>query len=146
MFKRILVAVDGSHRALKALDKAIEFQQLTGAELLLLCVYKHHSLFESSLSMAPPSDLQIPDEALSEHAKNIVEQAKEHAMQRGVKLVRGFVKGGRPSTAIVNFAESREVDLIVMGASGTHTEKDGLFLGSVAHRVTGRGSCPTMVV
>ncbi|WP_194435208.1 universal stress protein [Vibrio fluminensis] len=146
MFKRILVAVDGSFSALNALDKAIELQRLTGCELFLLSVYKHHSLFESSLSMVRPDDLQIPDQALSEYAKCIVEQAKQHAKDQGVEQIRGFVKGGRPSQTIIKFSKEKEVDLIVMGASGTHTGKDGMFLGSVSHRVAGHASCPTMVV
>lgn len=51
MFKRILAAVDGSKTSLKALDKAIELQKLIpDAEIYILCVYKHHSLFEASLS------------------------------------------------------------------------------------------------
>ena len=49
MFKRILAAVDGSKTSLKALDKAIELQKLIpDAEIYILCVYKHHSLFEAS--------------------------------------------------------------------------------------------------
>ena len=89
MFKRILVAVDGSVTALDALDKAIELQQLTKqqdseAEIYLLCVYKHHSLFEASLSMVRPDDMQIPDQALTEYARDVVDQAKKHALKRGV--------------------------------------------------------------
>ncbi|WP_025739375.1 universal stress protein [Salinivibrio socompensis] len=146
MFKRILVAVDGSYSALNALDKALELQKLTDAELYLLCVFKHHSLFEASLSMVRPDRLQIPDQTLSEYARNIVEQAKQHAYENGGENVRGFVKGGRPSKTIIKFAKSKEVDLIVMGAHGTHSDKDGMFLGSVSHRVAGRSHCPTMVV
>lgn len=146
MFQRILVAVDGSYSAISALDKAIELQKLTGAELFLLSVYKHHSLFESSLSMVRPDDLQIPDQALSEYARCIVEQAKQHALNKGVEQVRGFVKGGRPSQTIINFAKDKEIDLIVLGACGAHSGKDGMFLGSVSHRVAGHAHCPAMVL
>ncbi|MDZ7810341.1 MAG: universal stress protein [Arhodomonas sp.] len=96
MFHRILVAVDGSKKALGALDKAIALQQLTGAEIFLLCVFKHHSLFEASLSMGRPQEMQIPDEALKEFARNVVEHAKQHASEKGAINVRGFVEGGRP--------------------------------------------------
>ena len=53
MFKQS-AAVDGSKTSLKALDKAIELQKLIpDAEIYILCVYKHHSLFEASLSGGP---------------------------------------------------------------------------------------------
>ena len=145
MFKRILVAVDGSRRALSALDKAIDLQKLTGAEIYLLCVFKHHSLFEASLSMVRPQDIQIPDEALKEFARDVVEHAKMHAKDQGATAVRGFVKGGRPSKTIAEFAKEHGVDLIIVGTHGTHS-KDGMILGSVAHRVTSAATCPVMVV
>lgn len=146
MFKKILVAIDGSKSAIKALDRAVELQALTGAELYLICVYKHHSLFEASLSMVRPSDIQIPDQALSEFAKEVVEHAKKHALERGAKGVRGFVKGGKPSKIIVAFASDNGFDLIVVGSRGTHSDKDGMILGSVSHRVASMARCATLVV
>ena len=147
MFKRILVAVDGSKTSLKALNKAIDLQKLIPeAEIYILCVYKHHSLFEASLSMVRPQELQIPDQALSEYARDVVEYAKQYALQLGAPSVRGFEKGGRPSKAIVKFAKQHEVDLIVVGSRGTHSDKDGMILGSVSQRVASMAKCPTLVV
>lgn len=146
MFKKMLVAIDGSRVALKALEKAIEIQQLTGGEIYLLCIYKHHSLFQASLSIGRPDDLQISDDALSQYAKEVVEHAKQYAKDHGAVKVRGFVKGGRPSKMIVNFAKDKNIDLIVMGSRGTHSDKDGMLLGSVTHRVASLAKCPTLVV
>lgn len=146
MFNKILVAIDGSKVALKALEKAIEIQQLTNGEIYVLCVYKHHSLFQASLSIGRPDDLQISDDALSQYAKEVIEHAKEYAKDHGAAKVRGFVKGGRPSKMIVNFAKDKDIDLIVMGSRGTHSDKDGMLLGSVTHRVASQARCPTLVV
>lgn len=146
MFKNILVPVDGSEGALAALEKAVDLQKLTGAELMLLCVYKHHSLFEASLSMVRPDNIQIPDDALKEYATEVAEQAKNRATELGSKKVRAFVKGGRPSKTIVKFAKSKDVDLIVMGSRGTNGDVEGYFMGSVSQRVASRAKCPTLVV
>ncbi|WP_203298892.1 universal stress protein [Marinobacter sediminum] len=146
MFKRILVAVDGSKTSLKAMDKAIELQQLTDAEIYLLCVYKHHSLFEASLSIGRPPGMDIPDKVLSEYAKEVVNHAKDLAKSHGATKVRGFVKGGRPSKVIIKFAQDKEADLIVVGTKGTHSDKDGILLGSVSHRVASNAKCPVLVV
>jgi nucleotide-binding universal stress UspA family protein len=147
MFNRILVAVDGSRTSLKALDKAIELQKLIpAAEIFILCVYKHHSLFEASLSIGRPNDMDIPDKVLSQYAKDVVNHAKELAVEHGATKVRGFVKAGRPSKVIVRFAKEKEADLIVVGTKGTNSDKDGVFLGSVSHRVASNAKCPVLVV
>ncbi|MEE3168989.1 MAG: universal stress protein [Pseudomonadota bacterium] len=146
MFKRILVAVDGSKTSLRALDKAIELQKLTDAEIYIICVYKHHSLFEASLSIGRPQEMDIPDKVLSEYAKEVVNHAKELAKEHGATKLRGFVKGGRPSKVIVKFAQDKEADLIVVGTRGTHSDKDGMILGSVSHRVASHAKCPVLVV
>lgn len=147
MFKRILVAVDGSKTSLKALDKAVDFQKLIPeAEIYILCVYKHHSLFEASLSIGRPADMDIPDKVLSEYAKEVVNHAKELAKKHGATKVRGFVKAGKPSRVIIKFAEDKEADLIVLGTKGTNNDKDGIFLGSVSHRVASHAKCPVLVV
>ncbi len=146
MFKRILVAVDGSKTSLRALDKAIELQKLPDAEIYIICVYKHHSLFEASLSIGRPQEMDIPDKVLSEYAKEVVNHAKELAKEHGATKLRGFVKGGRPSKVIVKFAQDKEADLIVVGTRGTHSDKDGMILGSVSHRVASHAKCPVLVV
>lgn len=147
MFKRMLVAVDGSKTSLKALDKAIDLQKLMPeAEIYILCVFKHHSLFEASLSMGRPVELDIPDKVLSDYAKGVVNHAKDLAKEHGATKVRGFVKGGRPSKVIVKFAQEKEADLIVVGTRGTHSDKDGMLLGSVSHRVASHAKCPVLVV
>lgn len=86
MFNRILVPVDGSKGAIKALDKAVGLHMLTGAELYFLCVFKHHSLLEASLSMVRPSQLDIPDDALKEYATEIAVHAKSYAIDRELKV------------------------------------------------------------
>ncbi|WP_166264739.1 universal stress protein [Marinobacter caseinilyticus] len=146
MFKKILVAVDGSQAAVKALDTAIELQKFLDAELYLICVFKHHSLGEASLSMIRTSHPQIPDEALKEHATEVVEFAKSYAQEHGATKIRGFVKGGRPSKTIVKFAKDKAIDLIVMGSCGADSDKDGMILGSVSHRVASMTKCPTLLV
>lgn len=146
MFERILVAVDGSEGALHALDKAVEIQQITDAEIYLLCVFKHHSLFEASLSMVRPEQVQIPDQALKEYATEVANHAKQHAIDKGATKVRAFVKGGRPSKTIVKFAKEKGVDLIVVGTRGTNGDIEGYFMGSVSQRVASRAKCPTLVV
>ncbi|MBS3786336.1 MAG: universal stress protein [Gammaproteobacteria bacterium] len=147
VFNRILVPVDGSSGAVQALDKAVALQQLTDAEILILCVFKHHSLREASISMVRPNKISIPDDALKEYATDIAMSAKQYILDRGVdaEKLRAFVKGGRPSGTIMQFARQRDCDLIIVGATGTTGDSSAL-LGSVAQRVAGAAHCPVLVV
>ncbi|WP_048649197.1 universal stress protein [Nitratireductor soli] len=145
MFKRILVPVDGSDNALKALKLGVEMQKMTGAELMMLTVFRHHSLLEASMSMVRPDDPQNLDDAMREHAREIADAAKKAALEMGAENPRGFVKNGPPARTIVKFGKEREVDLIVLGSRGLG-DLEGYLLGSVSHKVTSLAECPVMVV
>jgi nucleotide-binding universal stress UspA family protein len=137
MFSTILVPVDGSSSSFKALDFAIDLSlRFEDARLMLLCVYRHHSPMEGSLSMVRPLHPETPDDALKTYAKNIVAECKKRAEAAGVKTVEGFAKRGQPSRAIIAFCKEHGCDVIVMGARGSGDLEDFL-LGSVSHKVSG---------
>jgi nucleotide-binding universal stress UspA family protein len=145
MFDRILVAVDGSDHALGAVKIAAEVQQRFDSELFILCVYRHHSLLEASMSMVrPDDDPEILDDSMAEVAGEVVEKAKALAGELGAGKVRGFIKSGPPARTIVAFAKEKEVNLIVLGSRGLG-DVEGYLLGSVSHKVTSLAGCPVMV-
>lgn len=145
MFEKILVAVDGSNGANKALKLAVDLQKTCGSELLILTVYRHHSLLEASMSMVRPEDPDLPDESMRNYAKQVAEEAKQAAEEEGADPVRGFVKSGPPSRTIVAFADEHKADLIVVGSRG-FGDVEGFLLGSVSHKVTSLAGCPVLVV
>lgn len=145
MFKRILVPVDGSENSVKALKMGVDMQKVTGAELMTLTVFRHHSLLEASMSMVRPDEPQNIDDVMREHAKEIADAAKKAALEMGAESPRAFVKSGQPARTIVKFGKEREVDLIVLGSRGLG-DLEGYLLGSVSHKVTSLANCPVMVV
>jgi len=145
MFERILVPVDGSDAALEALDLAVKLQSTCDAELYILCVYRHYSLLEASLSMVRPEDPENLDESMREYATGVVERAKQIAVEGGAKKVRGIVKSGPPARTIVGIAEAKGANLIVMGSRGSG-DVEKFLLGSVSHKVTSLADCPVLVV
>lgn len=145
MFRRILVPFDGSSNAETALLKAVEAAKLTGAELLVLTVYRHHSMLEASLSMVRAVDPGSMDDTMREHAREVADHAKKTAMQAGADNVRSFIKPGQPARTIVSFAKEKDVDLIVLSSRGLGSV-EGYLLGSVSHKVTGLAGCPVLVV
>lgn len=145
MFKRILVPFDGSTIAEQALEKAVDLAKLTGAELFLLTVYRHHSMLEASFSMVRPTDPGNLDEVLRDHAQSVVDHGKQVALAAGADHVRAFIKPGQPARTIVAWAKEREIDLIVIGSRGLGSI-EGYLLGSVSHKVTGLADCPVLVI
>lgn len=147
MFQRILVPYDGSHGAERALVKATELARLCGAHLIVLTVYRHHSMLEASISMVrgnlePGGNL---DEAMRQTARDAADYAKSHALDAGVQKVSAFIKAGQPARTIVAMAREKGCDLIVLGSRGLGATESYL-LGSVSHKVTGIAECPVMVV
>jgi nucleotide-binding universal stress UspA family protein len=145
MYRRILVAFDGSKGATAALSEAAKLADICDAELLLLTVYRHYSLLEASLSMVRPVEPNMMDDAMREHAEEVVGHGKSEAARLGARKVRGFVVNGPVARGIVSFAQEHDVDLIVLGSRGLGSLDDYL-LGSVSHKVTGMAKKPVLVV
>ncbi|MEM9632107.1 MAG: universal stress protein [Pseudomonadota bacterium] len=145
MFQRMIVAFDGSDGSKKALKLAAGLQVTCDGELLLLTIYRHHSLLEASMSMVRPEEPVILDDAMRDHARQLAEEAKQIAVSEGAQNVRAFVKGGQPARTIVKFAEDHDADLIVVGSRGLG-DVEGFLLGSVSHKVTSLADCPVLVV
>ncbi|MEM5470234.1 universal stress protein [Hoeflea sp. AS60] len=145
MFERILIAVDGSEGSKKALRLASKLQQTCGGNLMVLTVFRHHSLLEASMSMVRPDEPESLDDSMRNYAKEVAEDAKAIAAEAGAGNVRAFVKAGQPARTIVKFAEEHEADLIIVGSRGLG-DMQGFLLGSVSHKVTSLASIPVMVV
>lgn len=146
MFKTILVAVDGSDHAFKALDAAIDLATRFDAKIIALSVYRHHSPLESTHSMVRArSTIEAPDEALSRLARETVETAVLRAKESGVAEVSGLVRRGPPARTIVEVAKKKGADAIILGSRGLG-DVEGLLLGSVSHKVNSLAHCTCITV
>ncbi|MDX1605695.1 MAG: universal stress protein [Candidatus Competibacterales bacterium] len=146
MLQTILVGVDGSENAKRALDFAVELAKKFSARLLLLSVYKHHSALESTYTLAGTRETaESPDQVLSQLAKQIVEAAAERVRQNGVDQVKTLVRRGPPARTIVEEAKKQQADTIVMGSRGLG-DLSGFLLGSVSHKVSSLAECTCITV
>ena len=146
MFKTILVAVDGSDHALKAVDIAADLAQKYDAQLVLLSVFKHLSSLESTHSLVrSDKELGSAEATLRDLAKDAVKTAKERAKERGVQKLESSTKEGRPARTIVAFAKEKGADAIIMGSRGLG-DVTGFMLGSVSHKVSALAECTVITV
>jgi nucleotide-binding universal stress UspA family protein len=145
VYKTIVAAYDGSNGAVEALRHAAGLARLCDAELLVVTIYRHHSLLEASFAVDVPDDRGNMDEIMREHARSVAEAGRAQANEAGVEKVRLFMKGGQPARGIVAFAEEHGADLIVVGSRGLGSV-EGFLVGSVSHKITSLADCPVLVV
>ncbi|MGY5875656.1 MAG: universal stress protein [Candidatus Thorarchaeota archaeon] len=138
--KTILVAVDGSEHSDKAVEYACAIGPPMNAEVILLYVV-------SMLVSATPYHDTVSDQpflALQKVGEDILSKAKALAERLGCKAT-DLITHGDPAIRIIDVADERGADIIIMGSRGISGIKR-LFVGSVSDKVMKQASCPVMVV
>jgi nucleotide-binding universal stress UspA family protein len=148
MFQTILVAVDGSEHARRAVEIASDLAEKYGASLHLLSVFRPtrlqestHSLVRTNRSLEP----QHSDDELQEIAEELLQGAEAEARKHEIRQIGSQVKRGHPARTIVATAEELGADLIVLGSRGLG-DVSGLLLGSVSHKVASLAKCNVITV
>jgi len=144
MFERILVAVDGSEHALKAVDLAADLAKKYGAELVILSVYRPIRVPDSTHSLVRARATARPTDDLKQMAKEVVDEAIARAETVAVNA-SGMVRRGQPARTIVEAAEEVDADAILMGSRGLG-DMGGLLLGSVSHKVSSLAKCNVIII
>lgn len=138
MVSRVLVPVDGSDMAFRALRHALEVHP--EAEITAMHVVgEPSSMLGEAMGLAIADDLQ---EAAREEAAGILAEAESIAADYDADIGT-VVEMGHPAKAILDAAE--EYDLIVIGSHGGSLA-DRLFIGNVADRVFRRSPVPVTTV
>ena len=126
---KILVAVDGSESAYKALEYAVQMTMKHKAKVTLL------NVGESKLfGLKPEVARKIGESILSDTAAKV----------KGLKLSTQL-EFGNPAETIIEVAEKGNYDLIVVGSRGLSSVKR-FFLGSVSDDVSHHAKCSVLIV
>ena len=136
--KKILVPVDGSGYSMQAAEYALELAKLIDAEIFLV----HCRKTLPSILGEPYYQTAVDD--LMEKSNKLVEPYINLFQEAGIKFTDRILEGP-PTDIISEVAEIEKCDMIVMGSRG-HTNLEGLFLGSVTHRILHTAPCPVLVV
>jgi nucleotide-binding universal stress UspA family protein len=141
--KMILVAVDGSEQAQRALEELVKLY-VTGSmhiHLLAVCepIHVNEVFFKDTLS-----DMrQLEDEHMAKGRK-LVEPAAARLKAAGVSH-DAHVEIGHPAQTIVDVAKKYHCEMIVMGTRGLGAIKT-LALGSVANKVVHLAEVPVLLM
>ena len=138
MLGRILVPVDGSDMATRALEYALEHHP--DADITVLHVAGEPSpMMGKALSIALETDVE---EAAQEVAEEIFADARALAAEHGVEI-NTAVALGNPARQIVDHAS--EYDAVMMGSHGGDL-RSSLLMGNVASKVSRRAPVPVTLV
>ncbi len=146
MYKRILVATDGSTLSKKAVSSAVELAALSGAELVAVKVTPLYpqSYFEGSLPLSATEISKIENQ-WTDAAQKVVDAVAKAAKAKGVSAKAVVVKSDVVSDAVIAAAKKHKVDLIVMASHGRRGIKR-LLLGSETQQVLTHASVPVLVL
>jgi len=146
MFKNILIAVDGSKHAERALEEAVDLAAQSGASLTAIAAVPDIApwVFVGGYgAISPPVSLdELNEQSRLEHEKMLVDMIDRVG---GGHDIRKLVMQGSPAQAILAQMKEGGHDLVVMGSRG-RGELRSLLLGSVSHHVLQTSPVPVLVV
>ena len=144
--KKILVAVDGSDPSFNASTYAIELAKRFDAELIALhVIYPIYSQIEIALS---PRAVRLEEVTRKEmeKGKEHVDKVEQKGTEKNVSVKTDVIIGITSVVKeIVEYAEKKKIDMIVIGSRGMTGFKK-MLLGSVASGVVTYSHCPVLVV
>ncbi|MBB6451347.1 nucleotide-binding universal stress UspA family protein [Geomicrobium halophilum] len=136
MYKKILLAADGSKHSERAAEHAIHLSSENSTVDLLLVIDISKTKTEV-LDTVSTDDL---NHRRRRKIANIEEQLKEANVHYQLEIIHGD-----PGPAIVSHANLRDYDILVLGSRGLN-QWQKMVLGSVSHKVAKRARCPVLIV
>jgi nucleotide-binding universal stress UspA family protein len=140
LFKKIILATDGSTYSENAVEYAIELARISKAKISAIYVV------DTGVFATIPMDAAWENiyELLKKEGNEATEKVEAEARRSDVEF-ECFVIEGHPAEEIVKLSENIRADLIVMGTLGKRG-LDRFLLGSVAEKVSRTSKVPVMIV
>jgi len=146
LITKILVAIDGSEHADKALNFALDLAEKYSATITLVNVFQVPMFGYLGEPFAYPALLaEFTNEVKKAHEQILSKALKKAKELKPSLKISTVLEEGRPSDKIVETAKEGNFDLIVMGHRGLGKVKE-FFLGSVSDRVADEVHCPVLIV
>ena len=144
MFGSIVVGTDGSNTAKEAVRQAIDLAKQVGASLDIVSAYEPVSGERLRQERREaPKDVEWAVNP-REDVDHTLEEAARETREAGVE-VETFARQGDPADAILDVAEERGSDLIVVGNKGM-TGAKRFLLGSVPNKVSHHAPCSVLII
>lgn len=138
MYKRILLAVDGSVNSLRATDEAVKIASLiSDCRIGIIYVADYSKSKKEILHSQGKEELEY---TRRKKLAPIEEKVKSNNIEYKLEILHGY-----PGPTIIEYANKEKVDMVVIGSRGLNSLQE-MVLGSVSHKVMKRLNCPALIV
>ncbi|MFN9728150.1 universal stress protein [Acidovorax sp.] len=146
MYKRILIATDGSQLSEKAVEHGLALASLTGATVIALKVVPRYprSYFEGGIPVET-ADIKRIEKQWSDSAQAVVDGVAAQGSAQGVTAKGVVAKSDLIAEAVIAAAKKHKADLIVMASHGRKGVKR-LLMGSETLHVLTHSHVPVLVL
>lgn len=146
MYRKILVATDGSTLSKKAVRSAIELAGAVGAELVALYVVPRYpiSYFEGGVTVST-TDIARTEKQWADKGQAVVDAVREAALAEGVKAKATIARSDLVAESILANVKKYKCDLVVMASHGRKGLKR-ILLGSETQQVLTHSTVPVLVL
>ena len=140
LFKKILIATDGSEHTKNAVDYGIDLAKNSGAKLYAIYVVDTAAFASIPMDAAWESMYELLRQEGDEATKYVADKAELENLE-----IERLTIEGHPADEIIKFADKNGISIIVMGTLGK-SGLDRFLLGSVAEKVVRNSKIPVLVV
>ena len=140
MYDDILLPTDGSSGTVEALEHAITVASDQDARIHVIYVVD-----KRLYTAASDENKDEIRQSLEEEADIALDDARVRIEDEGIE-VQTVREEGIPYTTITDYADSEDIDLVVMGTHGETGPERMVTLGSTTERVLKNASMPVLVV
>ena len=141
MYRHILIATDGSELSARAVEHGVRLALAVGAKVSILTVTESLHVDSEQIEDAR----QVFVEHIKKRAEHTLAAATDVARASGVSVEAIQREGDRPHEIILEVAEARRCDLIVMASHG-RSGFSAMFLGSETMKLLAHTRRPVLVV
>jgi len=143
MYGKLLIPTDGSGLAGKAVEHGVALAKRIGADVTVLTVLPPFHTFTTDAQMIEDTPARY-QERMQQHAEKTLGAAAQAAQAADVACETVQVEHEHPYRAIIDIAELKGCDLIVMASHGRHGVS-ALVLGSETVKVLTHCKIPVLV-
>ena len=148
MYKKILLATDGSVHANNAVKQAVEIQKIMNSKVVII-----HSIKDNRIPSELYPDVNILfskygtlEEVYKEAGRILLDKTRKKFSVEQESVETRLIEGESPEDYICRIAKEENFDLIVLGSRGQHSKIKKALLGTVSAKVTRNAPCDVLIV
>ena len=148
IYKKILLAIDGSFHANNASEQVIEFQKKWNCNVVIFHSIKHHRIpkWLYPNEYLPLEVYRNIDEIRKKAGNELLKKIEKNFKKEGLAVETRLIEDIEPEVYIKRIVEKENFDLVVVGSKGHHSKLKEILLGTVSTSVVKCAPCDVLIV